>query len=104
MRHLLNNTSFVLGRSAKENWDILAHADKHHWWVHLKDCASAHVIVETDDIIAEELEFARQLILKQTPKAPRGAACIYAQVKWVKRGDSVGEVVVKPGKVTSSPR
>jgi predicted ribosome quality control (RQC) complex YloA/Tae2 family protein len=96
---LFHNIPFVLGTSAVENWDILAKAEKDYWWVHLDDHASAHVIVETDvPLIAEELEFARQLILKQTPKAPNTSRCIYAQVKWVKRGSKPGEVLVKPGK------
>ncbi len=94
-----NKIPFVLGTTAVENWDILTKAEKDYWWVHLDDHASAHVIVETDiNLIAEELEFARQLILQQTPKAPKGARCVYAQVRWVKRGSKAGEVLIKPGK------
>ena len=92
------NIPFVVGTSALENWQILSKAEKDHWWVHLDDHASAHVIVETDVIEAEDVDFARQLILNQTPKAPRDARCIYAQVQWVKRGSKPGEVMVKPGK------
>jgi predicted ribosome quality control (RQC) complex YloA/Tae2 family protein len=94
-----NNIPFILGLSALENWDILAKAEKDYWWIHLDDHASAHVIIETDiDLIAEELEFARQLLLQQTPKAPKTARCVYSQVRWIKRGSKPGEVVVKPGK------
>ena len=92
-----NNIPFVVGTSALENWRILANAEKDHWWVHLEGSPSAHVIVETDsDLTSEELQFARKLILAQTPKAPKTADCIYAQVQWVKRGNKPGEVAVKP--------
>ncbi len=94
-----NNLTFRVGTSALENWTLLSSAEKDHWWVHLDDYPSAHVIVETDgDLISEELAYARQLILDQTPKAPKSAKCIYALVQWVKKGSKPGEVLVKPGK------
>lgn len=94
-----NDLTFRVGTSAAENWALLAAAEKDHWWVHLDDYASAHVIVETEAALtAAELAFAKQCILDQTPKAPGNARCIYAQVQWVKRGSKPGEVVVKPGK------
>ena len=93
------NLTFVVGTSARENWEILSRAEKDHWWVHLDDCASAHVIVETESALtSDELAFARQCILEQTPKAPRNGRCVYAPVRWVKRGSVPGEVIVKPGK------
>lgn len=92
-----NTLSFLIGQSALENWQILSKAEKDHWWVHLDEYPSAHVIVETEaPLVAEELAFARQCILDQTPKAPKGARCIYARVGDVGRGAVVGEVVVKP--------
>jgi predicted ribosome quality control (RQC) complex YloA/Tae2 family protein len=94
-----NDLTFRVGTSALENWSLLSSAEKDHWWVHLDDHASAHVIVETEAALTgDELAFARQCILDQTPKAPREARCIYAQVQWVKRGSKPGEVLVKPGK------
>lgn len=97
--YTLHTLSFRIGTSARENWDILSRAEKDHWWVHLDDCPSAHCIVETEDTLtAEELAFARECILTQTPKAPKTAQCIYTQVRWLKRGAVVGEVIIKPGK------
>ncbi len=94
-----NNLTFRVGTSALENWQLLSSAEKDHWWVHLDDHASAHVIIETEEhLTKEELAFARQLILDQTPKAPKEARCIYALVEYVKRGSKPGEVLVKPGK------
>lgn len=94
-----NDLTFIVGQSARENWDILSRAEKDHWWVHLDDYPSAHVIVETEAALrSDELAFARQCILDQTPKAPNTARCIYAQVQWIKRGPVIGEVVIKSGK------
>ncbi len=90
-----NKLKFVLGQSATENWSILAKAEKFHTWAHLDDYASAHVIIETDDPTEEELEFARQLILQQTKKAPTNAKLITAPVKSVKRGSVPGEVILR---------
>jgi predicted ribosome quality control (RQC) complex YloA/Tae2 family protein len=89
---------FVLGQSATENWTILAAAQKDYTWAHLDDYASAHVIIETEDPTARDLEFARQLILEQTKKAPAHAKLITAPVKSVKRGSKPGEVIIKPSK------
>lgn len=86
--------SFVLGQSAAENWAILAAADKTHTWAHLDGYASAHVIIETDAPTKEDLEFARQVILEQTKKAPGHAKLITAPVKSVKRGSVPGEVIL----------
>ena len=95
-----NNLTFHVGTSALENWSLLSKAkNRDWWWIHLASHASAHVLVETDvEPVAEELEFARQCILTQTPKAPRSARCVYAQRCWIKRGSAVGEVVIKAGK------
>jgi predicted ribosome quality control (RQC) complex YloA/Tae2 family protein len=96
MKTVLNEgLQFVLGQSAQENWVILAAADKLHTWAHLDEFPSAHVILETDEPTAADLEFARQLILQQTKKAPTHAKLITAQVRHVKRGSKPGEVIIK---------
>lgn len=90
----LNRTQFTVGCNAAENWALLSKADKNHYWVHLDDAASAHCIIHDDEPLAEEFEFARQLILDQTKKASRNAKIVYARVRHLKRGDKVGEVIV----------
>lgn len=92
---LFEGIQFVLGQSAQENWAILAAADKHYTWAHLDNVPSAHVILETDAPTSTDLEFARQLILQQTKKAPERAKLITAQVQYVKRGSKPGEVIIK---------
>ncbi len=86
--------TFVVGQNARENWAILATAEKNHTWAHLDDYPSAHVIIETDNPTAADLEFARQLILEQTKKAPAHAKLLTAPVRTVKRGSVPGEVIL----------
>jgi hypothetical protein len=91
-----NGTTYVLGLSAEDNWRILAAADKSWWWVHLEGCPSAHVIIEIDvEPLPEELEYSRQLILKQTTKAPRHSHIVHAEVRRLRRGSKVGEVIIR---------
>ena len=92
--YTLNRTEFTLGCNAAENWSLLSTADKNHYWVHLDDVPSAHCIIHDDEPLAEEFEFARQLILEQTKKAPRNAKIVYARVRQLKRGNNVGEVIL----------
>jgi predicted ribosome quality control (RQC) complex YloA/Tae2 family protein len=93
--YTLNRTEFTVGCNAAENWALLSKADKNHYWVHLDEVASAHCIIHHDEPLDEEFEYARQLILEQTKKAPRNAKIVYARVRQLKRGNKVGEVLVK---------
>jgi predicted ribosome quality control (RQC) complex YloA/Tae2 family protein len=90
-----NGTTFSLGTNAEENWSLLSKADKDHYWVHLANVPSAHVIVHVDDILPEELEYAKQLILDQTKKAKRTEDIVWAKVRQLKRGSKPGEVIVR---------
>lgn len=89
-----NNTSFTLGTNSDENWSLLSIAEKDHFWVHLDNFPSAHVIIHVDSPLSSEFEYARELILQQTKKAPRTAKIITVQVKFLKRGSKSGEVII----------
>ncbi len=90
--------AYVLGLNATDNWKILAASEKSWWWVHLAgDTPSAHVIIQSElEPIQAELDFARELILNQTPKASRSSEIVWAQVKRLRRGNKVGEVLIRP--------
>ena len=91
-----NRTTYILGLNALDNWAILAAAEKSWWWVHLADVPSAHVIIQIDvPPLPEELEFARQLILAQTPKAPLKSQIVTSEVRHLRRGSKPGEVILK---------
>ena len=94
--HTFQTRTFLLGTSAADNWALLSKVDRDDWWVHLANVPSAHVILQ-DSLppSEEELDFAKQLILRQTKKAPASAGLVYTQVRNVKRGAVPGEVIIK---------
>ena len=95
MKHYINNgISYTVGCNAEESWKIIGDAKKDDQWVHLDGYPSAHVIIHIDKVLKEELEYAKQLILDQTKKAPKTAKIIYSEVSKIKRGGKVGEVIV----------
>jgi hypothetical protein len=63
-----NGIVYKVGESAEENWALVAHANKNHYWVHIDSKPSAHVIVEMDMPIEAELYYAGELCLGQTYK------------------------------------
>ncbi len=92
---IFNEIKYTLGCNAEENWKIISDADKDDYWVHLDGYSSAHVIIHIDKVLNDDLEYARQLILDQTKKAPKTAQIVYSQVKNIKKGSKVGEVIIK---------
>lgn len=99
MRVINNGTSFVVGRSAEENWKIISEADKDFYWVHASSVPSAHVIIEIDKPLDEELQYACELCRNQTKKI-KGSSIkfVVTQVKNIKFGSKPGEVYFKDDK------
>ncbi len=96
MRTEYNGTNFVVGRSAEENWKIIAQADKEYYWVHANDVPSAHVIIEIDKPLNEEFEYACDLCKIQTKLSKKSSIkFITTQVKNIKFGSKPGEVYFK---------
>ena len=95
-RVLYNNTWFVVGKSAEENWKIILDADKDYYWVHAKSIASAHVIIEIDSVLDSEIQYACQLCKQQTKKITSNSTqYVITRVKNIKLGSKIGEVYFK---------
>ena len=93
MRIECNNTWFVVGKSAEENWRIISEANKDYYWVHAVDIPSSHVIIEIDKPLDLELQYACQLCKNQTKKIKdRSTKYIGTQIKNIKLGSKPGEV------------
>jgi predicted ribosome quality control (RQC) complex YloA/Tae2 family protein len=96
MRIEYNKTSFVVGKSAQENWDIISKADKDYYWVHANNIPSSHVIIEIDDPIEDEIQYACKLCKNQTKKIKNvSTEYVISQVKNIKLGSKPGEVYFK---------
>jgi predicted ribosome quality control (RQC) complex YloA/Tae2 family protein len=96
MRVEFNKTRFVVGKSAEDNWKIISEADKDYYWVHADNVPSSHIIIEIDEPLQEELEYACQLCKAQTKKIKNSLTkYVYTQVKNIKFGSKQGEVYFK---------
>jgi predicted ribosome quality control (RQC) complex YloA/Tae2 family protein len=96
MRIEFNKTWFVVGRSAEENWKIISEADKDYYWLHADGIPSAHIIIEVDVPLTEELKYACELCINQTKKIKKSSMTFVAtQVKNIKFGSKPGEVYFK---------
>lgn len=93
MRVEFNKTWFVVGKSAEENWKIISEADKDYYWVHANGVASSHIIIEVDEPLDIELQYACQLCRNQTKKIKDSSIkYVITQVKNIKFGSKPGEV------------
>jgi predicted ribosome quality control (RQC) complex YloA/Tae2 family protein len=96
MRVINNGTSFVVGRSADENWKIISEAEKDFYWVHADKVPSAHIIIEIDKPLDDEIQYACQLCRLQTKKITNSSVkFVTTQVKNIKFGSKPGEVYFK---------
>jgi predicted ribosome quality control (RQC) complex YloA/Tae2 family protein len=96
MRVEYNKTSFIIGKSAEENWKIISEANKDHYWVHADGVPSAHIIIEIDIPLPEELQYACDLCKQQTKKIQNTSVKFVAtQIKNIKLGSKPGQVYFK---------
>jgi predicted ribosome quality control (RQC) complex YloA/Tae2 family protein len=99
MRIEFNKTWFVVGKSAEENWKIISEADKDYYWLHADGAPSAHIIIEIDIPLTEELKYACKLCRNQTKKIQNSSMkFVTTQVKNIKFGSKPGEVYFKNNK------
>jgi predicted ribosome quality control (RQC) complex YloA/Tae2 family protein len=91
-----NKTSFLVGRSAEENWSIISRADKDYYWVHANKVPSSHVIIQIDEPLEDEIQYACKLCKTQTKKIKNiSTEYVITQVKNIKLGSKPGEVYFK---------
>jgi predicted ribosome quality control (RQC) complex YloA/Tae2 family protein len=96
MRIEYNNTWFVVGKSAEENWKIISLADKDYYWVHAADIPSSHVVIEVDIPLDDEIQYACRLCKEQTKKIKDySTKYIITKIKNIKLGSKPGEVYFK---------
>jgi predicted ribosome quality control (RQC) complex YloA/Tae2 family protein len=92
------------GKNAKENWNLIDESSSDDLWFHIDDYPSTHVLLEynldEEDRIEEYIEKAVQLCVEKTPKIKsyipkiKSVKVIYTKVENIKKGKSVGEVII----------
>jgi predicted ribosome quality control (RQC) complex YloA/Tae2 family protein len=93
--HIHNGITYKVGQRDTENWAIILAAEKDYYWVHLDKQPSAHVIVETDVLLPEDLAYAAVLCKKQTRVYKPNVPCCATQVGNLKLGSKPGEVIFR---------
>ena len=103
MRIKYNDTWFVVGKFAEDNWKNILKANKDYYWVHAENVPSSHIIIEIDDPIESEIEYACRLCKNQSKKVTKAFSnFIITQIKNIKLGSIPGEVIIKDFKKTKT--
>ena len=92
---VFNNINFKIGENALDNWRIIKLSDKEHYWVHANDVSSAHVIIEIDEPLEDEIQFACMKCKEFSKNVKNTTSYIISKVNNLKLGDTVGEVHFK---------
>lgn len=96
MRIEFNNIWFIIGKNAEDNWKIISEADKDYYWIHADSVPSAHIIIEVDQILDEDIQYACKLCMSYSKKITSfPAKFVLTQVKNLKFGSKAGEVYFK---------
>lgn len=98
------------GKNAKENWNLIDESSSDDLWFHIDDYPSTHVLLEysMEDKLEEYIDKAIQLCVEKTPKIKsyipkmKSVKVIYTKVENIKKGKSVGEVIILNNKLVKS--
>ena len=95
-----------IGKSAKENWELLEKAEPTDIWFHLDDKSSPYVIIETDSNkpILQDMIIKCAKLCNSYSKYKKSTrySVIYCPVSNLKKGKEVGSVLLKtkPERIT----
>jgi predicted ribosome quality control (RQC) complex YloA/Tae2 family protein len=104
----LKGDSFVvhIGRSAKENWELLEESEPSDIWFHLDNKSSPYVIIEAipNQPIIQDMIIKCAKLCKSYSKDNKStrSSVIYCPVSNLKKGKEVGSVLLKtkPQRIT----
>lgn len=98
---------FVIGKNAKENFDIIDDSEDHHIWFHVHNQSSCHVIAKLDEELnRKDFKYVIKqgaLLCKQYSKLnnQKNVDIIYTLVKNVHKTKTIGSVNVECEKIIS---
>ena len=96
-QYSFNGTNFIVGKDAEDNWKIILESYNDYYWVHADNIPSAHVIIEIDEPLQEEFQYACDLCKKHTKIKNKNKAIkfVTTQISNLKLGSKPGEVYFK---------
>jgi predicted ribosome quality control (RQC) complex YloA/Tae2 family protein len=95
------DVEYFIGKSAKENFEIIDAAEPHHIWFHIEGQPSGHVIaaIPADLDRKDRLYIVKQgaVLCKRHSKfaSLKKVKIVYAFVADLQKGDSMGSVIVQ---------
>ena len=94
MREFINNSIiFKVGENAEDNWKIILAADRNSWWLHADNCPSTHIIIDTDEVLEDDIQYAFSLCKAYTKR--KVTSYVLTRVSNLKLGSKPGEVFFK---------
>ena len=101
----IGDVDYFIGKSAKENFDIIDSAEPHHLWFHIAGQSSGHVIAALpEDMDRKDRQYIMKqgaVLCKQYSKfaSLKNVKIVYAFIKEIQKGDRLGGVIVKNEKI-----
>lgn len=95
---------FVIGKNAKENFDIIDDAEDHHIWFHIHNAPSCHVIAKLDEELnKKDFKYVVKqgaVLCKQHSKFnnQRNVEIVYTIIKHVHKTNTLGSVQLESQK------
>ena len=102
-----NNVEYYLGENAQDNWDLFEKSkeiNENYIWFHLNSFASPYVIMYAtmDDVKTMRecyLNYGASLCLENSKYSYlRDTKIIYCELKKLKKGSKVGEIIISDKK------
>jgi predicted ribosome quality control (RQC) complex YloA/Tae2 family protein len=90
-----NNINFKIGQNALDNWKIIKSSNKEHYWVHANDVSSAHVIIEIDEPLEDDITFACIKCREFSKNVKNKTSFVVSKINNIKLGNNIGEVFFK---------
>lgn len=98
---------FLIGKNAKENFEIIDYAEDHHIWFHIHNAPSCHVIAQLDDELnRKDFKYVVKqgaILCKQHSKLKnqKNVEIVYTIIKHVHKTDIPGSVQLESQKTIS---
>ena len=94
----MSEIQILVGKNAKDNWNLLEDACEEDLWFHVQDESSAYVIIVNDfknEITKEDINNAASICKQHSKlKNKQNVKINWLPVKHVKKGKTVGEAIL----------
>lgn len=92
----VDDITYFIGRNARSNWKLLDTADPNDIWVHLHNMSSPYVIIQNEgELNDDDIRNAAEICNRYSNNLSRKATICYLPVKYVKKGKTMGEAIMK---------